>query len=170
MSPTNGVWNSGNFLGAPGMDNFAGIAPVNSTFDIAFIQHEPGALCTTPIDCPFQQNYDDCLRYYQKTYDYGTAVGTVTSSPGVMGFVAPGAIAVAFGTMKFHKPMAKTPTVTLYNWNTGAANSVYDYGGISHASATASNVNSTGFSGISFTTAVTGAMGVYAHYTSDTGW
>ena len=62
----NDAWvSSGGGVGfaARGQDNFAS-NPVNSTFDIAFIQHEPGSLCTTFQDKPFNQNLDECLRYY----------------------------------------------------------------------------------------------------------
>ena len=62
MSPANDTWQTGSFWGAVGQSNFYG-QPVNSTFDIAFIQHEPGPLCTTLIDKPFSQNLDECQRY-----------------------------------------------------------------------------------------------------------
>jgi hypothetical protein len=144
------------------------VQAVNSTFDIAFIQHEPGAQCTTPIDCPFTQNLDDCLRYYEKTYQYGTAPGTVTAA-GMRGFLSP-TTAAAYGPASFKKVMAKVPTMTLYNHATGAANSVRDQGGIDHASAAASGVGDSGFFSLGFTTATTSTQAVYTHYTADTGW
>src|SRR5258707_7062041 len=76
------VWANGSFRGATGMDNILS-KPSNSTLQIAFIQHEPGAQCSTPIDCSFGQNYDGdfgCLRYFSKTYDYGTAIATATAN------------------------------------------------------------------------------------------
>jgi hypothetical protein len=73
-SPANDVWQNGNFIGALGQDNFCAKA-VNSVFYVAFIQHEPGLLCTTLIDKPFSQNYEECLRYYAKSYDYDTYHG-----------------------------------------------------------------------------------------------
>src|SRR4029077_6572320 len=40
----NDVWQNASVFGAIGQSNFAAQA-INSTFDIAFVQHEPGALC-----------------------------------------------------------------------------------------------------------------------------
>src|SRR5262249_52495471 len=73
----NNTWQSTAAWAPAGISNFAA-QPVNSTFDLAFIQHEPGALCTSPMELDFATNYDRCLRYYQKTYDYGTAIGALT--------------------------------------------------------------------------------------------
>jgi hypothetical protein len=169
MSPANGTWQNGNFLGAVGMSNFAA-SPVNSTFDIAFIQHEPGAVCTTPIDKPFNQNYDECLRYFQKTYSYNTALGTVTTA-GVRVLISPTATASGFGPLSFHKPMSKIPTITIYNHVTGAVNSVRDVSGVDHTGALATALlGETGFAQIQFTTALTGPSWIYAHYAADTGW
>jgi hypothetical protein len=166
---SNSAWGTPLTNGAVGMSNFAA-SPVNSTLDIAYAGHEPGALCTTPIDCPFTRAYDDALRYFQKTYLYGVVPGAVNQTAGLRGFVAPSALTTAYGTVSFHKPMAKTPTVTLYNYATGASGSVQDGGGNNHSGAVAANVGDTGFSSIGFTTATVAATNVFAHYTADTGW
>jgi hypothetical protein len=169
MAPAADTWQNGQFYGAPGMSNFCNNV-VNTIFAVAMVQHEPGALCTTLQDCPWQQNYDDCLRYYQKTYDYTVATGTVTAI-GCRSFSALGAGAtLAFGPASFHKPLAKTPTMVLYNQATGAANSVQDGAGTNHASAGCVNIGTSGFTAINYATGVTAASAVYAHYTADTGW
>jgi microcystin-dependent protein len=116
ITPANGTWQSGSFLAAIGQSNFAA-SPVGSTFDIAFVQHEPGPLCTTPIDCPFTQNYDGCLRYFQKSAVYGTKPGT-DSPATVIGMAATIGTAntAVRGALRFIKSMAKAPTFTLtYN-------------------------------------------------------
>ena len=169
-SPAADTWQSGNFLGAPGMNNFAA-SPVNSTFDIGFVQHEPGSVCSTLMDKPFSQNLDECLRYFTKTWSYPTAVGTPTGAGlGMRALIAPSAAAVAYGPVSFMKPMAKPPTVTIYNHATGAANSVRDGNAADHASAAASGIGDAGFYAITFTGATSGATAVYMHYTADTGW
>jgi hypothetical protein len=167
-TPANDVWQNGSaFVGAVGQSNFAAQA-VNSNFTFFILQHEPGAQCTTLMDCPFQQAYDDALRYFQKTYLYGTAAGTVTN-PGIKSFLSPASLS-AFGPVTYLKPMAKVPTVTLYNHATGAANSVQDANSTNHASASAAAVGDAGFAYISYTTAAASTTAVYAHYTLDTGW
>ena len=168
IAPAVDTWQTGNFLGAPGMSNWAA-SPVNSNFYVAFVQHEPGPLCTTLMDKPFSQNLDECLRYYQKSYPYVTAVGAV-GNPGQKTLIATGAITSAFGPIIFPKVMATTPTVTLYNGNTGEAGSVRDNNGTDHASATASSPSDSGFTNINFSTATAGVMPVYFQYIVDTGW
>jgi hypothetical protein len=170
-SPANDTWQNGNFYGALGQSNFAA-SPVNSTFDIAFIQHEPGALCSTPMDCPFGTNYDGdfgCLRYFYKTYELTGALGN-TSGVGAKSFQTAAASTAAFGPIQLPKPMAKVPAYTFYNHATGAANSVQDGLGTNHAGATAQVPSSNGFLYLSFTTATTSAVQVYTQFTADTGW
>jgi hypothetical protein len=166
-APAADTWQTGSYLGAPGMSNWAA-SPVNSSFSIGMVQDEPGPVCSTLMDKPFTQNLDECLRYYQKSYDYGIVAGTVSSN-GAKQYVSPTG-AFAFGTTSFSKLMAKTPTVILYNPTTGAANSVRDGAGTDHASATVNNLGQTGFNQVNFTTATTSLVGVQFHYTADTGW
>jgi hypothetical protein len=168
MAPASDTWQNGNFLGAPGMDNWCA-KPANTFFTIAAVQHESGDQCSTLMDKPWTQNYDECLRYYQKTYDVGVLPGAVTTA-GLRTFVAPVASATgASGPHSFYKPLAKIPTVTLYNHATGAAGSVRDGNGTDHASAAALTVGTTGMSGIGFATGVIAPMHVYTHYTADSG-
>ena len=168
LSPANDTWQTGAFFGAAGQSNFAGSA-VNSTFDIAFVQHEPGNACSTFIDNPFTQNLDSCLRYYQKSYPYATAIGAV-SNIGMKTLISPIATTLAYGPLSFLKPMAKLPTVTLYNNATGASGSVQDGGAVNHAGAVANAIGDAGFPSVGFTTATTGPMAVNLHYTADSGW
>jgi hypothetical protein len=165
---SNDLWVAGAFRGAVGQSNYFGSA-AGATFDVAFCQHEPGANCTQLMDLPFSQNYDQALRYYQKSYDYAVAVGTVTSA-GMIAPLAWAATTAAVGPVRFSKPMAKVPTVTLYNHATGAAGSVRDNASVDHASAVAGNIGTTGFPSITFATATTAIMPINAHYTADTGW
>jgi hypothetical protein len=167
----NDVWVSGSGgVGAIGMDNFAS-KPVNTEFDIAFIQHEPGQ-CTQLMDVPFGQNLDGpmgCSRYYSKTYDIGTAPGTATSN-GIMAlFNISVSGAMSFGA-RLRKTMAKTPTVTIYDHNNGAVNSILDAGAVHHAvSGVLGNSTEVPFYQVT-TSGLTVASNCWCHYTADTGW
>jgi len=165
------VWaNTGTKYGVSGQGNFAA-STVGSTFDLAFVQHEPGPTCSTLIDKPFSQNLDECLRYFQKTYSYATAPGTASTAIGTRGGAALVASGTgAYGGFPFYKPMAKVPTVTFYDWTSGAAGAVRDAAGVSHASAVAVNTSDSGFQAVSFATGVTQPMAVNIHYTADTTW
>jgi hypothetical protein len=169
VAPAAGSFQSGNFLAAPGAGNFLSNA-VNSTIDIAAVQHEPGAQCSTFQDKPFSRSLDECLRYFQKTYNYGVAPGTATAA-GQRGWGVQSAGTTAINGAGFVKPMAKVPTMTIYNPGTGAANSVRDSSAVDHGSATAVNIGETSFSGVTFATATGGAASYVAgQYTADTSW
>jgi hypothetical protein len=162
------AWQTGNVFGVTGSSNF--LATAGATLDLAYIGHEPGALCTTPIDCPFPQNYDECLRYFCKSYDYDVAPGAV-STPGVHAFFQSGTTGIN-GAARFPKPMAKVPTMTGYNHATGAENSIRHQNGTDYAITNFGTVGKGGFYTLNTATmpaVVAGAFGFF-HYISDTGW
>jgi Collagen triple helix repeat (20 copies) len=170
MAPAADTFQVGQFYGAPGMSNFCNNA-VNTIFSVAFVQHEPGAQCTTPIDCPFQQNYDDCLRYYQKSNDYATAVGTNTNIGSINGLVAATVNTWVIGLSPgFQKPMAKDPTMSFYDNNNGAANTMYNTSNATHVTISSSIASQKGIMSINLSTAQTAGSWMAAHYTADTGW
>ena len=168
MSPANDTWQNTTSVGAVGQDNWCA-NPVNSTIFLGFVQHEPGPVCSTLIDKPFAQNYDECLRYYQKSFDYDVAVGTAAAA-GYVGLMQQSTTVFNCST-RFHKPMAKVPTMIGFNNNTGAANSVRN-GGVDYAiSSIAAGKNGFGQVTTSAAMPAPGAgFGAYLQYTADTGW
>jgi hypothetical protein len=169
-SPANSTWQNGVFLGAVGQANFAN-SPVNSTFDIALVQHEPGSICSTPIDCPFIANLDDCLRYYCKSYPYFTPPGTSSVIAGMQAFTSPltASSTNAVGPLRFPKVMAKAPTVTLYNDSTGAAGSVRDSTGTAHT-CTVGGIGDNGFYALQSINPAITQQWIQFNYAADTGW
>jgi len=164
LAAASAAWQSGDVRGVTGMSNF--LATAGATFDLAFIQHEPGG-CTTLIDCPLMQNQSECLRYYQKTYAQSTKAGTATTVGCAIytWFAAynPGAY------LPFKAIMAKSPTLTAYNPLNGAVNSVADNSGNAYSVTgyTASDSSSGGFT---TSTQPAGNTLAYVHYLADTGW
>jgi hypothetical protein len=169
IAPAADTWQNGNFIGVPGMDNFVS-KPVNSQFIVAFVQHEPGALCTTLIDCPFSQNLDNSLEYFCKSQDYGIANGS--QSNGYFGMpIYVVTSPYAAGWVPFPKKMAKDPIVTIYNPQNGAANSMADWNNVAHAVSSVANIGQGGFNAINLASApATLPNFVFGHYTADTGW
>jgi hypothetical protein len=168
LLPANDTWQASGGNGAVGMSNYAA-SPVNSTFDLAFVQHEPGALCTTPLDLAFNRNLDACLRYYAKSYDYATKPATAGATNAPM--------MVSFGNthpyqwIPYPKMMAKVPTIIGYSPSTGAAGNVRDVNAaIDRAISTPNDVAQSGFSGFSLSTLNASATNYTWHYTADTGW
>jgi hypothetical protein len=122
ITSANGSWQNGYFFGAIGQSNFA--ATLNATFDVAFVQHEPGAFCSTPIDCPFGENLDDCLRYYQKSQYYPTPPNT--ASNGFFGTIASPNTTFVMPSILFPKRLVKLPNVAIYDANNSNLSSVYN--------------------------------------------
>src|SRR5215469_8731763 len=171
-APANDVWAAGSWAGANGQGNFLANA-VNSTFDIAFIQHEPGPVCSTLQDLPFGVNLDGpmgCQRYFQTTYPYGTKPGTVTNN-GCLGLNATASAGIA-GPITFRRTMAKVPTITGYSPATGAANNVRDVNSaVDRAiSGLFTAPGDSGFAGWSLSTQNASATNYIYHYVLDTGW
>jgi hypothetical protein len=149
------------------MSNF--LATAGATFDIAFIQHEPGMLCSTPIDCPFTQNCEDCLRYFSKSYDYAARPGTATQNGNIFFTVA--ASQNPYSYIPFQKPMAKVPTVTGYSPITGASNNVRDASAAIDRAITSTTLpGERAFAGFGLSTVNAGLANYQYHYTADTGW
>lgn len=179
MAPAADTWQNGNFLGAPGMDNWCANPITSSVFYLGFVQHEPGPLCTTFIDKPFSQNLDECLRYYQKSYPYGMAVGSVGGSYARLETaVAAAGTYSLYGPVAFLKRMAKTPTVIAYHHGNGTPHSVYIWyassGTIPNAQSTAS-ISAYAASDIQITNMTasgnsTSQIIAVAEWTADTGW
>jgi hypothetical protein len=169
-SPANDTWQTGNFSGAVGQSNFCAQA-VNSTFDIAFVQHEPGPVCSTLMDKTFSQNLDECLRYYEKSLAYGTKPGTITAGNQLMfaSVVAPTAQCIT--PVRFKKIMAKAPTVTGYSQATGLINNVRDVtNSADRAITSVTAVSDSGFSGFQISSGSSSTWQVAFDYTADTGW
>jgi hypothetical protein len=161
------TWQNGNFVGAPGMSNF-GASPVNSTFQVAMVQFEPGAVCSTFQDKPFFQNYEECLRYYSKFAPYG--VSPTSGYVQKFGDVTLGSTAV-WSNVSFPKRMAKTPTIITYG-NTGAANQVFLMAASTNVAVASCNCIESGITSgvLSANAPATGANTVLAGWSADTGW
>ena len=168
-APAADTWQNGNFVAAPGMDNFAS-KPVNSIFQVAFIQHEPGAVCSTLMDKPFTQNYDECLRYFCKSYSYGFATGAVTGAGRIPFLVPTGFTTSPVGPENFPKPMAKAPTVTAYSDATGAINTCRDQNASADKTVSGISAHERKIYQLTLSAAATAGGFVTFHYTADTGW
>jgi hypothetical protein len=97
-----------------------------STWDIARVQLEPGTYPTPFEFVPIAQELRRCMRYYQKSYAYGTTVGSATFD-GAYGYTwtsQRGSAATTFSfwyTIPFQTRMRVAPTVTVFAPNTGTS-------------------------------------------------
>lgn len=168
-APAADTWQSGNFIGAPGMSNF--FATAGNSIYIAFIQHEPGPLCTTLQDKPFSVAYDECLRYYCKApMAYGTKFSDGSWVQG--GSVVGGTTAVRCNIM-FPKRMAKVPGV-IVSGNNSTINQIYIEANAANVLVAGGGIGAgeTGIGNITLNSnaAGTGLTNALIGYQADTGW
>jgi microcystin-dependent protein len=165
IAPVADTWNTGNYLAAPGADNWCS-KPVNTTtMWFSFIQHEPGAFCTTLIDKPFTQNLIESQRYYCKSSGYATkacqgnyvGLGTVITA------------AIARTQIRFPVEMAKVPTIRTTGITTTLGQVYVDISGA--VSATASQLSTSGIGGFALSGgSPTLGQTVIGDWDADTGW
>jgi hypothetical protein len=168
-----GLWGnySNSKYGAQGATNFAAQA-ANSTFQIGFVQHEPGPYCTPPIDCPFQENLLSCQRYWAKSNGYPRASPTNADWQDLGQFLGQAASAqttIRLG-IQFPVEMAKVPTMTFYDHTTVAGSLYVD--GVGSSPVTPQLVTASQCGQAALTTGITyGANSpVLGQWRADTGW
>jgi hypothetical protein len=174
QAPATDIWQNGNFIGVAGQSNIG--AAVGTTYDFAFIVHEPGAVCN-PLqahDIDFDANYDRCLRYFQKSYEYGVTPGPGGDHYQGCAVLHPHAsYPEAFGEVTFKKTMAKVPTLTPYHVSGGAVNQGLVLYGASYAISGFPWTTDKGFSVVStsanFAASEAGLWFLF-HWKADTGW
>jgi hypothetical protein len=166
--PANDTWQASANSVPVGISNFAA-STVNSTFDLAFLQHESGPNCTTLNDqgCDFFTNLTRCQRYFAKTHNHAVKPGNPDSGNAGPTWYNTNGTSGWTGTYPFKVTMAKTPTVTCYNWNTGAANSLRASG--ANVTVTAVFADQDGCNSLTTSTTGTG-QGATPYFTADTGW
>jgi len=119
------AWAAGSFVGGTGMSN-AFMTTLNATFRLGPCKLEVGSTATPMLRQSFQQELARCQRYYEKSYDPGTAPGTVTSN-GVSAINAQMPSGVNGGrTDSFKVTKRAQPTMTLYSPGTGTAGKARD--------------------------------------------
>lgn len=164
-SPANDVWSAGNFVGAKTQGNFAA-NPVNSTFDLAYIGHEPGATPNGVIDLDFQTNLLACARYYQKGVAYNIA--PCQGNWKQIGQLVNASTTVRAGVV-FRPRMAKTPTIRMVGTTT-TLNQVY-VDAVGNVAFSSVSTDSAGIQGVTLSASQSpGFVPVLADWDADTGW
>ena len=110
--------------------------------DLAQVQVEAGSVATPFEYKTFDQELEACLRYYQKSYEYGTALGSSTGNGAVcMVSMANTSSSTANSGVgpRWPKEMRTQPTVTIYSGLNGTSGELaYTRAGIGAASVAAS--------------------------------
>jgi hypothetical protein len=131
MTPNS--WTAGGQQGVSGQIN--GVQTTSDAMQITGVSVFPGYISASGtravgVQLPFSDMFRQCQRFYQKSYDYETALGTVTTNgeieAGVTNFGSNQARNQAM-TAQFRQPLCVAPTVQTYSPATGASGKVRDF-------------------------------------------
>jgi hypothetical protein len=120
-SGTAGAWNSNNNTSATGAVSVIGT--LNATWYITGVQLEVGPSATSFDYRPYGTELMLCQRYFQKSYGQSTAIGTASTTPGlIVGKVSSNTVpdGEPYNTIVFPVTMRATPTVTIYGYVGGS--------------------------------------------------
>jgi len=141
------------------------MATSGNTWQVTGVQLEKGTVATPFEHRPFGSELLLCQRYYEKSYDIGTAIGTSST-----GIVAPQITTTNYynnGLPRWMVEKRTTPTVVIYNSNTGTVNSLYNTdSGANVTISSLTGVNTKGYQYIySSATAASAGQRLEYHYT-----
>lgn len=114
-------WISSPLLASTSQANAVGT--VGNIFALTGVQLEVGTIATPFEHRPFGLEYDLCLRYYEKSFQYGqTAAQNVGTYEGAAHGVAAFGNQTFVANVSFAVPKRDTPTITLYAPDAASAN------------------------------------------------
>jgi hypothetical protein len=113
-SGTAGAWNSSGTYSATGATSVVGTS--GATFYITGVQLEAGSTATSFDYRPYTTEFNLCLRYYAKSYEYSTANGTATYTGMVGGAIG---LSNCGGSMAIPFPVLMRIAPTMAFWDGG---------------------------------------------------
>lgn len=124
-APSPGVWASGTFIGLVGQSNLLATASQSLYVRNVGLYPDPDNTGVAPtFKVPdFASELMRCQRYYEKSYDYANAIGSLTSGGAWFSARCPAA-ATETHTVPFRVQKRVVPTMTTYSRNTGASGMV----------------------------------------------
>tara|TARA_R110000787_G_scaffold278855_1_gene388774 strand:+ start:1299 stop:2402 length:1104 start_codon:yes stop_codon:yes gene_type:complete len=168
---TDGVWSA--YLGTNFSANHAAnvIGTASATWQITGVQLEVGDTATPFEHRSFGQELALCQRYYERSYDYGTASGTATGNGGatfVCNNYSSGQVLYA-GQMRFVVAKRAVPTFSFWSHTGVAAKWFEGVAGFAEAIHNPPSITWTGHTGVQFFMATVGANSntMYGHWAAD---
>jgi len=162
---TTGTWAAGALGGGAGQTNTI-LSTTGATFQLGpcglWVAPAPQPLLRTSIEAELAR----CQRYYEKSYDIGTAVGATSGGGGSSEYiVGSGTINNRGWAVPFKTTKRAVPSITCYSPTTGASGKIRDNQGAADITANV-NMTSAGNFGVYGTTAAT-AINMGMHWTAD---
>ena len=150
-----------------GFDNLGNTASADTAYyDLAQVQLEIGSVAT-----PFSRaggtlsgELQACQRYFEKSYDIATALGTAEEVMSIWGQANTADTTLISGAVQFKVTKRATPTITIYNTATGATGTFIAGSTTMTVSSTAPSQN--GIGRIYTTVAMTSGTYTRFHYTA----
>jgi hypothetical protein len=146
------TWQAGNFIGATGQTQLG--ATTGATFQLAQVMLIPQDLSTagaTTVDLPFQRaarsighELQMCQRYYETSYESGTALGTATITGSIVW--NPSAVAAVL-YVPFKATKRTSPTMVFYSPGSGASGQIRNESNSVDVAANLNRASSGGFNG-----------------------
>jgi len=121
-----GTWVGSNSLAVSTQTN-AVLTTSGATFQLTGAMLNAGAFCTPFEKKLFSAELEACQRYYEKSYDIGTAPGASGNTPGIDSGVASTGAFVMPNIFKVTK--RADPSITFYSPSSGTSGKVYDVTG-----------------------------------------
>jgi len=124
VSGTAGAWAGSAFYSASGATSVVGTN--GATFYITGVQLEKGSTATSFDYRPYGTELALCQRYFEMSYNIGTAIGSVTQNGASFALSSGPAGFTSAGIQSFYKVTKRaSPTITTYSTNSGASGKVY---------------------------------------------
>jgi hypothetical protein len=143
QTSTLNAWQSGAFLAANTQTNTT-LTTTGATFQITGVMLNIGSFCLPFEKKLFGKELRDCQRYFEKSYDSGTAVATASNENGSLVNVSPSSGVVTLNSnIKVTKRTA--PSVTLYSPNSGTSGKIFDATATADLTASAANIGQNNF-------------------------
>jgi len=164
---------AGNGLSA-GTGQINGVAATTDYMNVTGIMLHKGNI-VVPVDrAPYMMpRYDqalqNCLRYYQKSYDIGTKPGTASNTNGCSVFQMGGMASAAYagGASVVVTPKNAVGALTTYSPSTGTAGKARDVANAADVNTTVVNIGERGFQWQATSSAATTAPQLQAHWVYD---
>ena len=158
---TAGAWQSGNYFGTSSQTNL--LASTSNDIQITAVKLEKGDKGTPFLQESFTEELERCQRFCQKSYDLGTALGTVTGVGSYVKRTGTSTTASLSIPIRFPTRMRTAPTLTAYSYTTGTSGKV-----VMNAGDISPSTSNAGQSGIELLgTDAGGSSFVGAHFIAD---
>jgi len=132
---TAGAWQAAGDVSSTGATSVVGTN--GATFYITGVQLEVGSTATSFDYRPYGTELALCQRYFERSYDIGTATGTVTNAGANWTYInfASGSANDFSTQLTFQASKRAIPTMTVYSPDTGASGNIGSVGGDKAATA-----------------------------------